>query len=180
MANYRRALVADLKMVWEQNLAKLPGVEADPVRLDGLVHDHESRPLQRAVRPYRPGDPPEGLPSGRSSSITARLGPGRSRRGLPVLRWRSEVPRTGPRRSVGSPAVEALAFRENGYFLEEYDRIFTSHFGRNPDFRKIVAALAARPQGLFRQELVRVAGVARAVCSPSIWPTWRPPVSFHP
>jgi len=55
-------------------------------------------------------------------------------------------------------AVEDLAFRENGYFTDEYERIFTSHFGRNPDFRKIVDALAASPQGLFRKDLAKRAG----------------------
>jgi len=43
--------------------------------------------------------------------------------------------------------------------VEEYDRIFTSHFGRNPDFRKIVSALAGHPGGLFRKQLVERAGL---------------------
>jgi hypothetical protein len=35
-------------------------------------------------------------------------------------------------------ALQDLAFTPQGYFTHEYQRIFTSHFGKNPDFEAIV------------------------------------------
>ena len=34
--------------------------------------------------------------------------------------------------------IEELAFTETGYLVDEYDRIFLSHFGRNLEYEKIV------------------------------------------
>jgi hypothetical protein len=57
-------------------------------------------------------------------------------------------------------ALQDLAFKPDGYFTTEYQRIFTSHFGRNPDFEAIVRALAARPLGLMREDLAQIAKIA--------------------
>jgi hypothetical protein len=56
-------------------------------------------------------------------------------------------------------AMQDLAFTPNGYLTTEYERIFTSHFGKNPHFARLVRALAERPLGLFREDLARLAGV---------------------
>jgi uncharacterized protein len=160
LANYRREMVADLKLVWEQYLAKVPGVK---LILCGSIASFMTTKVVRSSALYGRTDleiPLQEFQLGEAQQLLSGLGLDEVVEaclyfgGVPKY---LELVRDYP--SVRA-AVDALAFRENGYFLEEYDRIFTSHFGRNPDFRKIVAALAACPQGLFRQELARAAGVA--------------------
>jgi hypothetical protein len=50
-------------------------------------------------------------------------------------------------------ALGQQAFTESGYFYEEFDRIFISHFGKHPLFTKIITALADNSYGLFRQQI---------------------------
>ena len=160
MANYRREMVSDLKLVWEQYLAKVPGVK---LILCGSIASFMATKVVRSsalygrtdleihLKEFLLGEARQLLPDkGLDEVVEAYLYFGGVPKYLELVRDYPSVRR----------AVEELAFRENGYFVEEYERIFTSHFGRNPDFRKIVAALAACPQGLFRQELADQAGVA--------------------
>jgi len=55
--------------------------------------------------------------------------------------------------------MDQLAFREGGYFFGEYNRVFGSHFGRQPAYERIIAALARHPYGLFRKGIVALARV---------------------
>ena len=160
LANYRREMVSDLKLVWEQYLSKVPGVK---LILCGSIASFMTTKVVRSSALYGRTDLEIHLKEfqlGEAQQLLSGLGLDEVVEaclyfgGVPKY---LELVRDHP--SVRA-AVDVLAFRENGYFLEEYDRIFTSHFGRNPDFRKIVEALAASPQGLFRQELARQAGVA--------------------
>jgi hypothetical protein len=159
LANYRRELVSDLKLVWEQYLSKVPGVK---LILCGSIASFMRTKVVRASALYGRTDlevhlkeftldETQELLSGKGwdEVVEASLYFGGVPKYLELIRDYPSVRR----------AVDELAFREHGYFVEEYDRIFTSHFGRNPDFRQIVAALAASPQGLFRKELVQQAGV---------------------
>lgn len=50
-------------------------------------------------------------------------------------------------------AIQKLAFTPQGYFVDEYRRIFTSHFGKNQDFRKLIEVLATHPYGLNRMQI---------------------------
>ncbi|NQY74136.1 MAG: hypothetical protein HRT90_05170, partial [Candidatus Margulisbacteria bacterium] len=45
-------------------------------------------------------------------------------------------------------AMEELAFIKDSYFITEYEKIFVSHFGKNPIYQKIVELLAKHPYGL--------------------------------
>jgi len=160
LANYRREMVSDLKLVWDQYLSKVPGVKmilcgsiasfmtTRVVRSSALYGrtDLEIHLQEFPLREARLLLPDLGL----DEVIEACLYFGGVPKYLELVRDHPSV----------RAAVDALAFRENGYFLEEYDRIFTSHFGRNPDFRKIIEALAACPQGLLRPQLTQRAGVA--------------------
>ena len=154
-----REIVSDLKMVWDQYFSKITGVK---LILCGSIASFMTTKVVRSSALYGRTDLELHL-KGFHLDETRQMLPGKGLdevieaclyfNGVPkyleLLRGYSSV----------RSAVEELAFRENGYFLEEYDRIFTSHFGRNPDFRKIVAALAAYPQGLFRRQLAQRAGV---------------------
>lgn len=57
-------------------------------------------------------------------------------------------------------AMDRLAFTRNGYLTTEYDRLFTSHFGRNPASGRILRALAEHPHGLFREGLSEATGIS--------------------
>ncbi len=159
MANYRRELVSDLKMVWEQYLARIPGVK---LILCGSIASFMLTKVVRSSALYGRTDLQLHLKGFQLSESRQLLG----KKGLDEVIEASlffggvpkylDLVRDYPSVRL---AVEALAFREKGYFVSEYERIFISHFGRNPDFRKIVSSLAASPQGLFRQELVQRAGI---------------------
>lgn len=56
-------------------------------------------------------------------------------------------------------AMDKLAFTRNGYLTTEYNRLFTSHFGKNPAFEKIVRALAEHPYGMFREDIAEATGI---------------------
>jgi uncharacterized protein len=58
--------------------------------------------------------------------------------------------------------MELHAFRPDGYFVEEYERIFVSHFGADAEYPRLVRALASAPYGLYRTELVKAADVAES------------------
>lgn len=51
-----------------------------------------------------------------------------------------------------------LAFHETAYFVSEFDRIFTSHFGKKRIYSEIVSALSNR-LGLTRPELAEACGI---------------------
>lgn len=159
LANYRREIVSDLKLVWEQYLSKIPGVKlilcgsiasfmtSKVVRSSALYGRTD---LEMHLKGFHLGEACDLLHGkGLDEVVEAFLYFGGVPKYLDLIRDHPSV----------RMAVDELAFREGGYFLEEYDRVFTSHFGRNPDFRKIVSALAARPGGLFRKQLVELAGV---------------------
>lgn len=159
MANYRHELVSDLKMAWEQSLSKIPGAK---LILCGSVASFMTTKVVRSsalygridlelhLKGFRLDETRELLKGkGLDEVIEAFLYFGGVPKYLDLVRRSSSV-------RIG---VEETAFRGNGYFVEEYERIFSSHFGRNPDFRRIIEVLAAHPQGLFRRTIADSAGV---------------------
>jgi len=159
MANYRRDLVSDLKMIWEQSLSKIPGAK---LILCGSVASFMMTKVVRSSALYGRIDLElhlKGFLLGEARELL--LGKGLDEvieaslyfAGVPKY---LDLVRSYPSVVIG---VEEMAFRENGYFVEEYERIFSSHFGRNTDFRKIIEALADYPQGLFRKAVAEHGGV---------------------
>jgi len=49
----------------------------------------------------------------------------------------------------------------------EYERIFTSHFGKKPYFAQLVHALAEYPLGLCRENLARSVGTGQNLLADS-------------
>jgi len=159
MANNRHELVAELKMVWDQYLARIPGVS---LILCGSIASFMTSMVVRSSALYGRTDlvihlgpftlaETSAMLEGRGwdEIVTAQLYSG----GVPkYLELFADAP------SV-QLAMEELSFSPNGYLFDEYERIFTSHFGRNPDYRKIVEALASHPYGLFRKQLAENAGL---------------------
>lgn len=62
-----------------------------------------------------------------------------------------------PKRSVRANLCD-LCFSPEGYLVQEFDRIFASHFGSNQHYRRLVMALAKRPNAS-RQELQKACRV---------------------
>jgi AAA+ ATPase superfamily predicted ATPase len=160
MANYRRDLVSNLKMIWEQYLSKIPGVK---LILCGSIASFMTTKVVRSSALYGRTDLEIHLKGfdlgearqllrgkGLDEVIEGYLYVGGVPKYLDLIRDFASV-RT---------AMEELAFRANGYFVEEYNRVFCSHFGRNPDFEKIISALVKHPGGLLRGDLAQRGGVA--------------------
>jgi AAA+ ATPase superfamily predicted ATPase len=159
LANYRYECVAELKMIWDQYLVQQPQTrlvlcgsiasfmigkvirsKAMYGRTDQVIHLQEFHlPESRVMLQEH----------GRDEVMEAQMMVGGVPLYLDLLR--------------GSPsihaAMEETAFRPHGYFVEEYERIFTSHFGRNADYSAIVQALAKQPYGMSRKQLIKAAGV---------------------
>ena len=159
MANYRSRIVSELKLVWDLHLSKLPGItlvlcgsiasfmvkkvlrsRAFYGRADLVIHLEELRlPETRLMLPEK----------GMDELLEAQLLLGGVPKYLELLKGSSSV----------RLAMEELAFTSNGYLVDEFDRIFVSHFGANPDHEKIIAVLSANPYGLFRQQISTLTGV---------------------
>ena len=157
MANYWSAAVSDLKMVWEQYLSQIPGVSLimcgsiasfmlKKVVKGSALYGRTDRVIH--LREFCLAETREMLPDyGTDELLDAYMMLG----GIPKYQ---ELLRDYPSLYL---AMEDLAFRENGFLVDEGDRVFVSHFGRNEDYARIIGALAERPYGLFRQELAKSA-----------------------
>ncbi|MEA1923216.1 MAG: ATP-binding protein [Pseudomonadota bacterium] len=159
MGNYRSEIVAELKMIWDQYLSQMANVsmilcgsiasfmttnvvksKAMYGRSDAVVHlkEFKLKESRKMLKSY-----------GFQELIDAQMILGGIPKYLELL--------------SGYPslylALNDLAFTETGYFVEEFDRIFVSHFAKNDDYLKIIDALAKHPYGLFRKELVKMAKI---------------------
>jgi uncharacterized protein len=157
MANYRHEIVADLKYVWDKFFVPLP---AQKLILCGSVVSFliekviKSSALfgrvttEMELGPFKLAETAELLAEkGLDEILEAQMVTG----GIPqYLQLLAEYP------SIRL-AMQDLAFTPQGYFTHEYQRIFTSHFGKNPDFEAIVQALAHHPLGLYREALIEEA-----------------------
>jgi uncharacterized protein len=160
MANYRHELVSELKFAWDRFLSKLPGQKlilcgsiasfmVEKVLKSSALYGRIETELE--VPAFKLVETQQMLPDkGFDEILQAHLLTG----GVPKY---LELLRDYPSVQLG---MQELAFKADGYFTTEYQRIFISHFGRNPAFAAIVRALAAHPLGLVREELARLAKIA--------------------
>lgn len=160
LANYRQELVSTLKMVWEQYLSRAPG---RTLILCGSIASFMTTKVIRSSAFYGRTDLVIHL-QGFQLRETARLLRGRGfQEVLDAQCYTGGVPKylellaTSPSVVLG---MEKEAFRADGYFVEEYERIFVSHFGRNDEYPRLVKALADSPYGLNRRELATEAKIA--------------------
>lgn len=160
LANYRQELVSTLKMVWEQYLSRAPG---RTLILCGSIASFMTTKVIRSSAFYGRTDLVIHL-QGFQLRETARLLRGRGfQEVLDAQCYTGGVPKY-LELLAASPSVvlgmEKEAFRADGYFVEEYERIFVSHFGRNDEYPRLVKALADSPYGLNRRELATEAEIA--------------------
>ncbi|HBJ82977.1 MAG TPA: hypothetical protein DDZ88_03700 [Verrucomicrobiales bacterium] len=159
LANYRQELVSTLKMVWETRLSRKPG---RTLILCGSIASFMTTKVLNSSAFYGRVDVTIHLQGFRLAETAKML----SKRGLQEVLdaqcFTGGVPKyldVLSRSSSIAAGMNEEAFRANGYFVEEYERIFTSHFGWNTEFQRLVRALAASPYGLNRRDLAAAADV---------------------
>ena len=158
-ANYRGQIVSELKMVWDQYLSQIPGVS---LILCGSIASFMTTKVVKSksmygrtdlvihLREFALGETQRMLSSfGVQELLDSQMILG----GIPKY---LELVRDFPSLYT---ALDALAFSDTGYFVDEYERIFVSHFARNEDYLRIIQALAQHPYGMFRADLMRDAGL---------------------
>ncbi|MFN0078387.1 MAG: AAA family ATPase [Prosthecobacter sp.] len=159
LANYRQELVSTLKMVWETRLGRKPG---RTLILCGSIASFMTTKVLNSSAFYGRIDVTVHL-QGFHLAETARMLPKRGTQEiLDAQCFTGGVPKYLELLSSGSSIAQGMndeAFRAHGYFVEEYQRIFTSHFGWNDEFQRLIRALAAAPYGLTRRALAAAAGV---------------------
>jgi uncharacterized protein len=156
MANYRSEIVSDLKMVWEQHLSRnskvalilcgsIASFMITKVLKSSALYGRSDLVIH--LKPFNLHETSECLTSrGVEEILESHILVG----GVPKY---IELLSREPSLYLG---MQNLAFTPTGYFVEEYDRIFISHFGKNPDYNKIIGALAKHPYGLTRSHISKM------------------------
>ena len=159
MANYRSEIVSELKMVWDQYLSRIPKVslilcgsiasfmttkviksKALYGRTDKIIHLKEFSLNESKLM----------LPNyGIQELMEAHMIFG----GVPKY---LELIRDYPSLYL---AINDLVFSSHGYFVQEFDRIFVSHFASNENYNNIITALSKNPYGLYRKELAKKSSI---------------------
>ncbi len=160
LANYRSELVSTLKMVWENYWSRKPG---RTLILCGSIASFMTTKVLKSSAFYGRVDLTIHLQGFRLTETARML----SKRGfaeiLDAQCFTGGVPKylellaDAPSIPLG---MEKHAFRADGYFVEEYERIFVSHFGNGGDFQRIIRVLADSPYGLGRRELATKTDIA--------------------
>lgn len=154
MANYHSDLVSDLKMVWDQFLSRIGPVT---LILCGSIASFMQKKVVKSKALYGRTDLTIHLKpfsiqetamllanKGHEEILLAHLLVGGIPKYLNLLKEEESV-------LLG---INKLAFQTTGYFFDEYERIFTSHFGRHERYEQIIKTLAGHPYGKSRHEII--------------------------
>lgn len=159
MANYRSEIVSHLKMVWEQYLSKAGKVS---LILCGSIASFMIKKVLNSKALFGRSDLVIHLQPFKLDETKKMLSPRADEEVLEAHILMGGIPKylelLNKEPSIYQ-GIQKLAFRPHGYFLDEYKRIFVSHFGKNNDYKKIVETLAEHPYGLSRQQLCEAAKV---------------------
>jgi len=153
MANYRSDLVSDLKMIWEQYLSKAGRIT---LVLCGSVASFMEQKVLRSkalygrtsltihLQPFLLAETRQLLPSFASDDVLlAQLLVGGIPQYLNLLAARQSI-------ALG---LDELAFSPDGFFYDEFERIFVSHFASSEHYASIIELLAKKSAGLSRAEI---------------------------
>ena len=159
MANYRNEIVTELKPVWD---LRISGIDDITLILCGSIAAFMKNKVVKSnaffgrtdlvihLKNFLLADAKEMLKGkGIIEIIEAQMLLGGIPQYLDLVREKLSI-------RIG---LEELAFTGTGYLVDEYERIFLSHFGKNPEYEKIVRILARQAYGLFRQQISEMAGV---------------------
>ncbi len=159
MANYRSEIVSDLKMVWEQYLSRSGQIH---LVLCGSIASFMIKKVIRSKALFGRTDLEIHLKPFSISETKEMLGSRSDSEILEAYMLVGGIPKylelLGQKTSIHA-AMQELGFTPHGYFTEEYNRIFVSHFGENHDFQKIVESLAHHPYGLNRFQISRLSKI---------------------
>ncbi|MBF0429813.1 MAG: AAA family ATPase [Fibrobacteria bacterium] len=159
MANYQNELVSVIKMIWEKFLSKNPRMTL--ILCGSIASFMKSKVLKSSalygrcdyelnLRPLKLQEMSEFFPGKGSDEI------------LDTAMFVGGVPKYLELISEHSSVYEAmteLAFSKDGYFKTEYERLFASHFGKNPIYRQIIQTLAENPYGFTTGKVAEKLGV---------------------
>lgn len=145
LAAGRTKLVSSLKYVWDNHLKKMKNLH---LILCGSICSFLVNKIIHSRALYGRIDLELHLEPLTLPEITALFHPRRSLREVVELYMAvGGVPqyleRIDPAQSVRLN-LERLCFSRGGYLVDEFDRIFVSHFGTNQHFRKILSVLAKK------------------------------------
>ena len=152
-------LISALKMVWENYLSRVPG---RTLILCGSIASFMTTKVLRGSAFHGRVDTVVHLQGFRLAETAALLKGRGFSEVLDAQSFTGGVPKylellaAAPSVQLG---MEREAFTANGYFVDEYQRIFVSHFGKNAEYERLVRALARTPYGLLRKELAAAAKV---------------------
>ncbi|MBI4924537.1 MAG: AAA family ATPase [Bdellovibrio sp.] len=154
MANYRSDAVSDLKMVWDQYLSKT----GCKLILCGSLASYMLKKVIRSTALYGRTELLISLDELKLSEAKDFF-ENRSTNelfeafllfgGVPLY---LELISQEPSVVLG---IEKLAFSPAGYFVDEFNRIFESHFVKNRTYKQIVQTLMQYPYGIFRHDLAK-------------------------
>ena len=160
MANYRNDLISDLKMVWEQYLSQCANVT---LVLCGSIASFMVKNVIKSkalygrtdlninLKPFLLPDTQLLLKKFSPEEVTlAQLIVGGIPKYLSLLNQQPSV----------AMGLDTLAFSENGFFNDEFERIFVSHFGASEAYKHIIQLLAKKSYGLSRMEIKDSLGIA--------------------
>ncbi|MBW2369282.1 MAG: hypothetical protein JRH15_15535 [Deltaproteobacteria bacterium] len=153
MANYRHEIVSELKQVWDLYLSRIKGIT---LVLCGSIASFMVKKVVRSSALYGRTDLEIHLKGFKLTEAKTMLSEKGSREVIEAMMLIGGVPKylelikEQPSVRLG---INSLAFTDTGYLTKEYERIFLSHFGKNPDFEKIITLLAKNPYGLYRQQI---------------------------
>ena len=145
MACGRTQLVSDLKFVWDNYFTKKNRIH---LILCGSVCSFLVKKVIKSTALYGRIDKSIELLPLQLPEIRDVFRPQRSLRDVVELYMAfGGVPqyleKVDPTHSVRAN-LESLCFSRDGYLVDEFDRIFASHFGTNPHYRKILLHLARK------------------------------------
>jgi uncharacterized protein len=160
IANYQNELVSVVKMIWERYLSRNP--EVTLILCGSIASFMKSKVLKSSalygrtdyelnLRALQLHEIAQFFPEKGTDEIleTAMLVGGIPK----YLELVAEHP------SVYD-AIEGLAFSPSGFFQTEYDRLFASHFGKKPIYRRIIRLLSDNPYGLTVSRIAAELGIA--------------------
>lgn len=153
LANYKKGVVSELKLIWDQYLSRIEGLTLvlcgsiasfmiKQVIKSNALYGRTSLSIHLKGLSLKEANQILG-DKGENELALAYMVAGGVPKYLEVLAQASSI----------EIALQKNAFRENGYFVEEFERIFTSHFGKSDDYRNILTVLSQHSNGLFHKEM---------------------------
>jgi AAA+ ATPase superfamily predicted ATPase len=154
MANYRKELVSELKIVWDQYLSRIEGVS---LILCGSIASFMIKSVIKSSALYGRVHTTIHLKAFNIKDTMLMLPQRGVNEILEAQLYTSGVPYYIQLMSESASirlSLEGLAFKPTGYWVSEFQKIFISHFGENSLYRQIIETLSKHPYGMYRDELI--------------------------